>query len=467
VDGATPIKKGRSRKALNADNLEALGAPRLAAILLDIADGQTTTKRRLRMELAAEVGAGDLVLELEKHLDVISAARGKVHWRKLKALRDDLGLLRRMIAGRLAQADPAAAVQLLLRFLGLERDVLARVRDVKGEIAHVFEEALDDLAGVAAVATLTSAGPMDGIYNALENARLGVMGKIMRALVAALDPEAIAQLRGRIETEMAPRRRVNAGWRDALHALMDAQGDAQSYAATYSASEKVLPPIGARIAERLLKAGQIKEAEQALEISNPNAVASASRKTSSGTPISEPGVIAWESARIDLLDAEGNKEAAQAARWAAFERDLSAERLRAYIHRLSDFDDVVATDRAIDHARNFRPFMAALGFLVSWPALNEAANLIAARTGEIDGLAIDTLEPAARALEGRHPLAATLLLRAMVRDIAKFSQIELYPRAKAWLLEAASLEAQITDFQGYEDHVTFERSVRSSLGRAR
>ena len=270
MDAKTPIKKARSRKALNTDNLEALGAPRLAAILLDVAEGQTTTKRRLRMELAAQVGADDLVLELEKHLDAVNAARGKVNWRKLKALRDDLGLLRRMIADRLAPADPAAAVRLLLRFLGSERGVLARVRDTKGEVAHVFEEALDDLARVAATGIVRTAGLVDAVVNALEHARLGAMGKIVQALVPALDPDAIALLRARIETEMAPRRRISAGWRDALHALMDAQGDAEGYAATYSASERVLPPVGARIARRFLKAGQIKEAEQALEISSPN-----------------------------------------------------------------------------------------------------------------------------------------------------------------------------------------------------
>ena len=134
-----------------------------------------------------------------------------------------------------------------------------------------------------------------------------------------------------------------------------------------------------------------------------------------------------------------------------------------YLSRLSDFDDVVATDRAIDYARGFQPFTTSLAFLVSWPALNEAANLVLTRASEIDGAAIDVLEPAARTLEGRHPLAATLLLRAMVRDVARFSQAELYPRAHAWALEAASLAVQISDFQGHEDQLTFEGRVRAVL----
>ena len=463
MDAKTPIKKARSRKALNADNLEALGAAQLAAILLDIAGGQATTKRRLRMELAAQVGPDDLVLELEKHLDAVIAARGKVHWRKLKGLRQDLELLRGMMVGRLAEADPAAAVRLLLRFLGSERGVIARVRDAKGEVGRIFEEALGDLSRVAPSATMAAPGLVETVVSALGNARLSNMGEIVHALIPALDPDAIAQLRARIETDMAPRRRISAGWRDALQALLDAQGDAQAYAATYSASETVLPPIGARIAQRFLKAGQINEAELALRKSDPRADAAAPRKASIGAPISEPGLVAWECAQIDLLDAKGDKEAAQAARWAAFERDLSPEHLRAYLSRLSDFDDVVATDRAIDYARGFQPFTTSLAFLVSWPALNEAANLVLTRASEIDGAAIDVLEPAARTLEGRHPLAATLLLRAMVRDVARFSQAELYPRAHAWALEAASLAVQISDFQGHEDQLTFEGRVRAVL----
>ena len=45
------------KKALNADNLEALGAKRLAELLMDIAEGDAATKRRLRLELAAKEAA--------------------------------------------------------------------------------------------------------------------------------------------------------------------------------------------------------------------------------------------------------------------------------------------------------------------------------------------------------------------------------------------------------------------------
>ena len=48
---------------------------------------------------------------------------------------------------------------------------------------------------------------------------------------------------------------------------------------------------------------------------------------------------------------------------------------------------------------------AAVGFLVAWPAHERAARLVYLRISEIDGDRYELLDPAARALEGKHPLA--------------------------------------------------------------
>ncbi len=462
MDPNTPTKRAKPRKALTAANLELLGAERLTAILLEVADGQPTTKRRLRMELAARVGPEALVAEIEKPLGSMKAAQSRVHWRKLKALLQDLGALRAMIAGQLAQADPAAAVGLLLRFLSLERGVLARVSDTKGDVASIFVNAMADLARIAPAVETTPPGFVAAIMAALDEVSAGAMGPLTQGVIPALAPAAIAQLRASIETQMGLHRRVNAGWRAALQVLLDAQGDALAYAATYSPSESVLPPVGARIAQRFLKAGKLAEAARALERSNPTDASAGGRQSLAP---SDPGLAAWQGAWIDLMEARGEKEAAQAARWSAFERNLSAEQFRAYLRRLSGFDDVVATDRALEHAASFKPFANALAFLVAWPAMKEAADLVTTRASEIDGATIEILEPAARALEGRYPLAATLLLRAMVRDVARFSQAELFGRARGWLLEAASLASQIDDFGEHGDHADFEARVSGILRR--
>jgi uncharacterized protein DUF6880 len=45
-----------SRKTVTSDNLIALGPERLAAILVELADGNAEVKQRLRLELAAQTG---------------------------------------------------------------------------------------------------------------------------------------------------------------------------------------------------------------------------------------------------------------------------------------------------------------------------------------------------------------------------------------------------------------------------
>ena len=57
-----------AKKSVSAANLAALGADRLADLLMEAGAADPGLKRRLRMELAAEVGAADLALEIDKRM---------------------------------------------------------------------------------------------------------------------------------------------------------------------------------------------------------------------------------------------------------------------------------------------------------------------------------------------------------------------------------------------------------------
>ena len=465
MDQPKPAKRAKPSKALNEANLALLGADRLVLILLAVAEDHPIIKRRLRMELAARIGPEALVAEIEKPLESMRAARGRITWRRLKGFLLELELLRAMIAGPLARADAAAAVGLLLRFLTLERGVFARLNDPKGQVAAVFAGALADLTSLASTLSERPPGLAEAIMTALDEVGSAAMGALARGLVPALAPDEVARLRASIETRMAPQRRVNAGWRAALQALLDAQGDAVAYAATYSPSEAVLPPIGARIAQRLIKAGRLDEAAAALARSDPFGTDGGHGADPSPLAVADPGLAAWQGAQIDLLEARGEGQAAQEARWRAFERDLSAEPLRAYLRRLEGFDDVVATDRALDYAATFKSFTRALAFLASWPALPAAALLVVTRAGEIDGAAVEVLQPVVRAIEGRYPRAAILLLRAMVLEAARSGGVERVGLARGWLMEASSLATLTADIDDLEPHGLFEARVSNALRR--
>ena len=81
----------------------------------------------------------------------------------------------------------------------------------------------------------------------------------------------------------------------------------------------------------------------------------------------------WKDARIDVLDALGRGDEAQADRWSCFEQSLSIPHLRAYLKRLPDFDDFEAEERALDYAQNYDSPLEALSFFISWSALDRAA----------------------------------------------------------------------------------------------
>ena len=87
----------------------------------------------------------------------------------------------------------------------------------------------------------------------------------------------------------------------------------------------------------------------------------------------------WENAHIDVLEALGRADDAQAMRWSYFERSLTTAHLRAYLKHLPDFDDVEAEERALAFATTYPNIHQALAFLISWPAQEKAASLVLQR----------------------------------------------------------------------------------------
>ena len=64
-----------SKNTLNTGNLEALGAERLAALLMEISQGNAAIKRRLRLELVGEDSPAELAKEVRKRLATIARSR--------------------------------------------------------------------------------------------------------------------------------------------------------------------------------------------------------------------------------------------------------------------------------------------------------------------------------------------------------------------------------------------------------
>jgi hypothetical protein len=135
------------------------------------------------------------------------------------------------------------------------------------------------------------------------------------------------------------------------------------------------------------------------------------------------------------------------------------------LKRLPDFEDIEAESGALDYAENFANFSATLMFLSSWPALDRAAKLVMARAEKLNGDEYEVLTPVANALADKHPLAATVALRAMIEFCLDHARSSRYKHAARHFQECASLASWIADFGKCETHETFAAKLRGKHGK--
>ncbi len=439
------VKRAGSRKAVTAPNLVALGVEQLAAILMDAAEEDPGLKRRLRLELAGAVGPEHLVNEISKRLAALEGRRSRVHWRSYKGFVRDLDLQRAMILGALAQQDPVLALEALWRFLRLAARLFPLIDDARGQVQQVFRTAAAEAGGLISQTSPEPLALAEQIAGLIEDDVDGVLGDLVAMIAPSMDPESLDALRRRLDASLATGAWRRPRLRASLQALADAQGDVEGYVATLSAAEARQPSWGAEIARRLLGLGRTEDALAALTRSAPP-------ERGHGLGV---GWEAWEDVYITALEADGQIDLAQQIRWAAFENRLAPERLRAFLRRLSDFDDVEAETRAMARARSFPRFSDALAFLTVWPAAADAADLVLARRNEIEPAKPELAEAAVILLERRHPLAASLLLRALVADTLKWRRVERAAAAERQIEDMAALDARIEDWGEVETHAVF------------
>lgn len=387
----TATKVTASRR-VTPETLAGLGAERLGEILAGVAETRPDLKRRLRMEIAAQQGPGALAPEIDKRLAAFETSRGKVTWRQAPAFLRDVDALRELIAGRLAEHDAGAAVERLWRFMATARQLDARYGERGSELDRIFAKAAADLGRLLAHRDVYTAA-----FQLAEALSAHPSG--WQQWLPGLLAEASAALAQRTLLEMAERPGGAPGGMTLVRQLADAAGDVDAYRATWTEAALRTPSVAAEAARRYLAAGRTEDAGDVLRGAAP-------KSTRAGAT---PPDFDWESAWLDYLDQAGRAEAAQAARWASFERTLAVDRARAFIGRLADFDDVAAETRAFAVAAAFDDAEAGLRFLMGWPALAEAAQMIEARGEEIS-LAPDVAELWAARLRRRFPKAAHRLL---------------------------------------------------------
>jgi hypothetical protein len=439
-----------TRKVLSETNLAALGADRLAAILMETAG--PSLKRRLRLELAAEVGAPDLALEVDKRLASFATSKTRVSWRKRPETLMELRSLKSVILERLAPLDERLALDRLVAWFDLYGPLGARLQDPKGELSLMFDDAALELAELASRLGVEAAGPVLSEALATRFSYWAFwVGRGAGGLSRDLAQRLLQDLRQGAQPPVGRRAIVQ-------RKLADRAGDLDAWIEAIPDADRSKPEVGAELARRLALDGRAQAAREALNASDPRAAAPArweKRRAASPPPPPE----SWLQAEIAVLEAEGRIADADQAQWRLFDLTLSVELLKDLLAKLPDFEDVLALDRAFEIAASHPDPMRGLAFLMNWPAHREAAEMIRLRQDQLRG-AVDDVPLWAGRLAGRHPEAALLLLRARAVALVRLGS-GFSPEVQELISECESLDADLRhDGGSISPHVDFEGEVR-------
>ena len=140
-----------TKRALNARNLDALGAERFVELLIEISKSRPVARRLLRLELAGAEGTAELAREVRKRLTTIRRSRAFIDSQKRRDLVDELAILRKVVVDRIAGEDAAEALDLMWQFMGLANRILDRCWHGDETVAGAVNA--DDLGDIACAAS--------------------------------------------------------------------------------------------------------------------------------------------------------------------------------------------------------------------------------------------------------------------------------------------------------------------------
>ncbi len=459
-----------SKKTLNKANLAALGADRLAQLLMEVSTGSAEIKRRIRLELSHNLGAEELARDVQKRLTSIRRSKSRISWRKRKTLIKDLSTQAEMISEKIAPELPNEAFDLLWQFVEMAPSIYLRVDDSRGEVAEVFHAAFAHFPEIAPRAQLAPTELAVRVWDALRDNTCNEFDGIIPVLAPTLGQEGLEHLKGLVlahrhtaleESEdhaalqfLRDLRSSDGSFaedqkayliRSTLQDIATAQGDASAYIAQYSDTDLKQPHIAAEVAMLYL------------ESANPEGALDVLCDAHLDNTPSEPE---WDETYVACLLELGRVEEAQTHRWACFCATLNAQHLRDHLKLLPDFDDIDVEDAAKAHALKYEDVRSALQFFLEWPDLSNAAQLIEGRISEIDGHLGPVLETASEALRNRHPLAAVLLWRTMIDHALWDGRSKQYAQVVDHLMDCAAADNEIEDYGRFQPHHTYLERLR-------
>jgi hypothetical protein len=467
------------RARLTQEALIALGADRLAKLVFDEVGRSAPFKKIVTAALAGAKGPDAVAAIIDRRLASLERARGYVDWEKRKAFAADLKATLATITNELGNADPASAVDRIVRFLANAERVFERVDDSSGYIQSIFHEGATALPGLA---EQMSDGDRVSLFDRLLPLLLadgyGLIETVVHDTIRLIPPPELARIEGALTAalqEIGPvagdttRDWERRSRRDRLirtrQVIADRSEDVDAFIALeQERSGGLQDTIG--IAERLLTAGRLPEALDWVRRSGRPGVRKMDWQdlgdATHGSDVHDGQRVRLE---IRILAELGEHAAAQDLRWQTFEATLEGEILRDYLQHLPDFEDFEALERAFAHAAAHPHRYRSLAFFLSWPRLDLAEKLVIEHRATWGGQHYGALVPAAELLEHDHPEAATVLYRALIDDILGRARSPAYGHAARYLTKLDLLSTADLARRGLPDHSAYLASLRRAHGR--
>jgi hypothetical protein len=441
----TPERTGDEE--LMVEQVERLGARRLAEIVVDHCHRDEGLHQTVRIALAASAPGDPLVKTLATEIDAIRASRHFYGYRESNVPAQELDRIRQGIIEYLLPAQPHAAAELLGRLIRLDANVFERADDSDGVIGDAVGEAVADCGRAwAAVPERDPKLLAAEVFDLFASDEYGARSQVITAFSGALGTSGLDELERMVRERLdhAPAGKQDYRQRaltTALENIADARGDVDGYIAAQrlaGTEDAAVEEIGAR----LLAAGRLEEALDWLD--RPD--------------VPEHKRSDISRLKVDILDRLGRPEDAQAVRWSMFAASLSADILDEYLGRMPEVAVAEARQRAIATACRHRDVHQSLHLLAELSP-DIAADLVHGRLGEIQGEVYWVLRPVADRLTENHPVAAILLYRRMADAVLRRGQSQHYDHAVRDVVAAERLAPNVADWLGHPPQETYRQLV--------
>lgn len=467
-----------ARKAtIDLKALIELGLDKLAQIVMDEAEENAAFRKRVTAALASKSGPEAVAKLIDKRLASLERSKRFIEWNKERAFRDDLQSIVDMIEKELVPLAADMAIDRLLRFVATHVGVFERIDDSSGRIQGVYYHAIASIGE----ASKKLSGDEDAL---LPNHIMKWLGETSHGYLIDVAEEVAENIPApalkRWDGELAeivkaaatiPKDKYNwhaSQLEKVRQIIANALGDLDTLIAL-EANKHPNSQDTIGIAAKLLEAGRAEEALVWIRKEKTGGLRYMRYEDlADGIASIDPFETGRVSTEAKILEALDDKNAAQALRWKCFKETLDEEILKEYVAALGDFEEFEALDKAFAHIMQSKDRHRALFFLIKWPRLDLASELVVREYSAWDGGQYYFLPDVASALEHEHPLAASILYRALLNDILARARSKAYGHAARHLAKLNRLSGEISPEAfpaGMDNHQDYCDALRKNHGR--